>query len=94
MALADKLGNGIASHQFSAAIFLWADGTINRQSVVDKFGLEAADEAQLDQLKAVYDAKSTGLLKMAYAMRVEKVLMLLESSLITKSQAKTFLELT
>ena len=102
MALQDRLHqpgltediDAIPAHQFSAAMFLWADGTITRANVISEFNITVAEETQLDQLKASYDAKASGLLKLAYILRIEKVLMLFEKGNINLTQMKTMLELT
>lgn len=60
MALFDKLmGNGevkMPIHAMLAALQEWAEGEITRQNVIDFLQLETSDEADLDWMKARYDA--------------------------------------
>ena len=100
MALEDRFGNtnesaeNISSHQFGAAIFFWALGKISRQNVIDAFNLDAADEVQLNQLKAAYLAKPAGNERSDYVVGVEKASLLLEQQLISKAVWKSLLEIT
>jgi hypothetical protein len=104
MALQDRfqqrnLGDNVISiptNQFSAALSLWAEGTgtITRQSVIDSFNLDSAEEEGLDKLKTAYESKDSDVSKLAYLIRVKNVLMLLEQGRVTIGQVVTILELT
>lgn len=49
----------VHNHFMAAAFWLWARGDANRAKVVSALGLDASDDAQLDELKATYDALGT-----------------------------------
>ena len=99
MALIDKLAPDadgsiqIASHTFSAATYLWAIGEITRAQVIAGLELEASDEPQLDQLATYYQGLTAGE-KREFHARLESCNILLQESLLTKSQYMNLLGMT
>lgn len=90
-------GNGfnrISAHNFTGGLFLWAAGDVTRANIVSAFGLDAADEVQLDQMSANYIAESTAADKITYVNKVHHALMLSETGVLNKTQAMTILGLT
>lgn len=98
MALIDKLDPDsqvrISVHDFGAAMQGYVRGSFTVKQVEALFGFDADDMPQLTQIKAVYDAKASAVLKLEYILWVERVLMLFESRKITKQQATGLLEIT
>lgn len=93
MALFDKLqSTELAAHEFSASLHMWAIGEITEQNIINFFNLETDDEDQLEQIKAVYDAKGTALAKLEYLFRIEHTFYLIQNSGITLNKAKSILE--
>lgn len=80
-------------HQFTAGLHLFFTGTIVRNKIINDFALTADDQIQLDEMKAVYDAKNTGA-KNIYLHVSRACLEQLEQEQMIKSNAATFLEIT
>lgn len=91
MALIDKLGrdaNGnilIASHEWSAALALYALGIANRAKIIAEFNFEASDEPQLDTILGTIDVLSADA-KEKYHGKIEALNIFLEKGSITKAQ--------
>ena len=101
MALFDKFNPStepsqprIAAHQFAGGINLLADGDITRGQFDAALGLEASDDAQMDDLVALYNAKATAVLKLAFLVKIHSTIMLQEQGMITDVQSKNFLGVT
>jgi len=91
--LPNESGNiAIAAHDFSSVIYLFGDNIITRKQVINIFGLEIADETQLDQLSNYYDTMHEGE-KLAFHCKIEAMTIALQRGFITESQYKTGLGL-
>ena len=99
MALIDKIDNdadghiAIPSHEFSAAMLLWATGEITRANVISAFSLETSDEAQLDQLSTFYGTL-TATQKAAFHGTLEAATIALQGGYINQTKYKSILGLT
>ena len=94
MALVDGLADiRIPAHEFSAAALLWALGEITRQNVIDVLGLEAGDEAQLDELSTFYGGL-TATNKAGFHGRLEAANIALQGGYITKAKYQSLLGMT
>ncbi len=87
-------GNKIGVHRLGAGLREWAAGGVTRQQLIDRFALNAGEIAELDALKASYDALGTGnataaFTKAAWTQRMEDVFLLCETGDYTEAQAKT-----
>ncbi len=83
----------ISTHAFSAAAWFWAKGSITRAQLTAALGLDATDDAQLDELAAHY----TGLTaeeKLSFHSDLEAAGILAESGLITRATYGSLLGLT
>ncbi len=69
----------INAHGFQAALSEWADGApgFSRASIIAQFGLTAADEAELDILKAHHDSANTNAKKLRLRKTLDNILMLI-----------------
>ena len=98
MALFDKLGPNsegeiiIATHEWSAAVALYALGMANRAKIIFEFNLEVSDEAQLDGWLAIIDALDADG-KAKYHGKVESLGIFREKGSITKAQHMSLLGL-
>ena len=98
MALLDKLGpnvegdmsESIASHEWSAALALYAFGIVDRAKIITEFELEVSDESQLDVLLASIDALDADG-KAKYHGRAEALGIFLEKGSLTKAQYKSLM---
>ncbi len=98
MGLLDKLGpapdgsmaNSISTHEWSAALALYALDIANREKIIAEFNLEPSDEPQLDALLATIDALNTDA-KAKYHGKIEALGIFLEKGSLTKAQYKTLL---
>lgn len=86
----------ISVHRFGAALRQWAAGQLTRQDIVDRFALDLTDQADLDLLKATYDALPTNNAgnvgaKVAWLHRMEDVFLLCETGDYTEPKAKAAL---
>ena len=83
-------------HQFTAGLVLYLTDTIVRNKIISDFnkpdGLTVNDQVQLDEMKAVYDAKNVGE-KNIYLHTVRACLEQLEQEQMIKSNAEIFLGL-
>ena len=100
MTLIDRLAHDtpgsetdISNHEFSAAVWFWAQGDITQQNVVDAFTLTAEDEVQLDQLRTHYQNLGANQ-KLHFHSDLEAAGMLLEGGKLTKAQYKNLLGLS
>lgn len=76
----------VPAHEFCAALFFWAIGTMTRANVVTMFGLQSSDDAQLDALASAYTALANDGLKQAFLRKIEAGAILLQAGRITKAQ--------
>ncbi|MFQ5774184.1 MAG: hypothetical protein ACE5GS_06690 [Kiloniellaceae bacterium] len=77
----------IPVHAFTAALQEWQDGAIARADVVAGFGLVAADDADLDWMKARFAASAD---KAHFVSVLEQALILAESRLFGYNVKATF----
>ena len=83
MSLLDRLRGieapRLSAHGFQAALSEWADGAtgFTRATIIAQFSLEAADEAELDILKAHYDSANTNAKKLRLRKTLDNILMLI-----------------
>lgn len=91
MALIDKLhgGDKVSAHAFSAALRLWLGGDATRAQVVSLFNLLPEDETGLDEIQGTFDAQNNATAKIAFLLKLEGIIVLLQEGLITEAQAKT-----
>ena len=86
MSLLDRLRGAeepkIGSHAFQAAMNEWADGAagFSRTTIISGFSLTAADEPELDALKAIWDAANTNAKKLRIRKAFDSIVMLAEVS--------------
>lgn len=86
----------ISVHRFGAALRQWAGSQLTRQQVIDAFVLTAAEQTELDALRASYDALGTGTGAAAFAKAarlnfMEDVFILVETGDYTEAKAKSAL---
>lgn len=86
----------ISVHRFGAALRQWAAGELTRAQIVSAFTLSVAEQAELDALRATYDALGTGnaaaaFAKAAWLDRMEDVFVLVESGDYPEAKAKSAL---
>lgn len=86
MALFDRLTaqgqpEKIPVHQFMAAMQEMARGFLTKAQVVAMFSMDASDEAELDQIIARYQTKTTALDRFMFAHAIHDILMLSERDL-------------
>ena len=100
MALVDRLARGdepvngfISNHAFSAGVYLWGQGVVTRNQIVNALSLSVDDQLQLDQLKTHYDGL-TNAKKDAFHGKLEALGILLEMGYITPTFYKNQLGLT
>ena len=95
MAIQDKLSKDISAHGFTAGIVYWATGTLGttKQTLINKWTLDATEQAQLDEIKTEYDSRNVNG-KIQYMWIIEASSVLLEEGTITGDQWKTALAVT
>lgn len=77
----------IPNHAFSALVWFWATGRIGRAEVVARLGLDASDDAQLDEMVAYYQSLSNQDQKRFHS-DIEAAGILAEDGLITRAEYK------
>lgn len=89
MSLLDRLIGSeapkIGVHQFQAALAEWEDGALTRAEVIAAFAIGAAEETELDWLKARYQAATD---KERFKKVLDNVLLLAEAGLVYDTPAK------
>ncbi len=77
----DFVEEKIPSHQFQAAMNEWAAGAagFSRATIISGFVLTAADEPELDALKAIWDQADTNAKKLSIRKAFDNIVMLAES---------------
>lgn len=86
----------IGVHRFGAALRQWAAGQLTRQQIIDGFTLVGDEIAELDALRATYDAMPTNNTGAAFAKgawldRMEDVFLLCETGDYNEAKAKSAL---
>ena len=84
------IGEHIAGHMFSAALWFLSKGDITRAQLVSMLNLSADDVIQLDQIIAFFGTLSANE-KGQWHNRVEAAVNLLEGNYITRTQFKQLL---
>ena len=77
-------------HSFSSAIFFWIKGDFSRTQFKSVLGLDATDDAQIDQVLAFFQGL-TQTEKDRFRDTVESAGILWETGRITESQFKTLI---
>lgn len=94
MALIDRFGpspdDRFSTHAFSAMIYLWKRGEITRNKVVNEFGLNGAEQNQLDDIGIHYDYLNSEA-QATYRGLVEGALIAYEAGHITKAKVRNIL---
>ncbi len=69
----------IAAHQFQAAMNEWADGAtgFSRATIIAQFGLSAAEETELDAIKAVWNSANNNAKKLRMRKAFDSIVMLI-----------------
>lgn len=99
MAIGDLIGPDadgniqIASHLFSAVMFLYLTGRVSRNIVVNRLNLNAEDQIELDAIKIYYDGL-TNLEKASFHGLIESLNILRSDNLINTQQYNNFLGLS
>lgn len=99
MALQDRIVrkdseiNDISPVVYYSAFYLWVTGNVTGADVAARFSLNATEQTQSQNLKAVYDGLSTNIEKLEYLNRVHAALIAYENLLIDKSELVTTLGL-
>lgn len=95
MALIDRIVHSatgdIPIHEFSAAIFLWANGDITRQNIIDLWSLSVDDVTGLDALKVKIDAESTVAAKSNWIHKLESAGLFYANGVITATKYKSIM---
>lgn len=91
MGLFDRVAGGLDGHAFAGALHLRAVGKLSDAQVQTAFSMDAADITDYGLIRAAAVAAGEG--EVAYARRVESVIMLIEAGLVTKAQASALLDL-
>lgn len=75
----------INAHGFQAALTEWVDGGVgfSRATIIAQFQLTAADEADLDELKTLYDSANTNAKKLRLRKALDSVFMLISDRDLT-----------
>ncbi len=91
---ADDESRHIHNHLIAAAFWMWARGDITRAQLVTAMGLDVQDDAQIDELKATYDALATQAEKDRFFGDFTAWTVAAEEGKITKGQFRTKFGLT
>lgn len=88
-------GHSLAAHRVSAALALYALGAIGnrataRARIIERLGLEAQDEAQLDAVLNHIDGLTANQ-KLAFHGKIEAANILLQTGDITKAEFRAIL---
>lgn len=82
------------NHKMVAAFWLWARGNASRAQVVAVMQYDTTDDAQLDELKATYEALPTVVEKDRFFSDLTAWTILAEGGNVTKQQFRTKFGLT
>lgn len=83
----------ISNHAWSAALYFFAKSDITRNQLTAAFGLDASDDAQLDQLVTFYQGLNAAG-KSEFHSRVEAAGILLEGQYISRAKYASLLGLS
>ena len=86
MSLLDRLigteSPRISAHGFQAAMSEWSEGAagFSRATIIAEFGLETADEAELDAIKVIWDTANTNAKKLSIRKAFDNIVLLASDS--------------